>query len=239
MTDILNEPRCIEKLVGAEIYLTDEIMGILHERRHNFPEPRVGIVGNFVEHRLGDIGLGQIAHRFVPRKLMSDDRTDFVEIVAGQAPSRDSRQIHASDIHEDVGFDCGAGKKPFVDLGILETAHAARIQTDRTHRQNEIGALQRGLLISELFGDVFIALEAFRHFGMEGPTQIDSKGALYCNNGDLVLDAAVEGAGIISMPDFVVWDSVKEGRLIPILENYIFQEVGIYAIYPPIQQLSV
>ena len=74
---------------------------------------------------------------------------------------------------------------------------------------------------------------------MEGPTQIDSKGALYCNNGDLVLDAAVEGAGIISMPDFVVWDSVKEGRLIPILENYIFQEVGIYAIYPPIQQLSV
>lgn len=45
---------------------------------------------------------------------------------------------------------------------------------------------------------------------MGGLTQIDAKGALYCNNGDLVLAAAVKGAGIISMPDFIVWDSVKE-----------------------------
>lgn len=45
---------------------------------------------------------------------------------------------------------------------------------------------------------------------MGGLTQIDAKGALYCNNGDLVLAAAIKGAGIISMPDFIVWDSVKE-----------------------------
>ena len=109
-----------------------------------------------------------------------------------------------SDIHKEVGFDCGAGKKLFVDLGIIETAQTARIQNDRNHRQNEIGALQRGLLISELLGDVFVTLEAFRHFGVEGPTQIDAKGSLYRNNGDLILAAAVEGAGIISMPDFIV-----------------------------------
>ena len=45
---------------------------------------------------------------------------------------------------------------------------------------------------------------------MGGLTQIDAKGALHCNNGDLVLAAAIKGAGIISMPDFIVWDSVKE-----------------------------
>ena len=74
--------------------------------------------------------------------------------------------------------------------------------------------------------------------GPEGPMQINAKGNLHCNNGDLILAAAVEGAGIISMPDFIVWDTVKEGRLIPILEDYVFQEVGIYAIYPPNRHLS-
>ena len=128
--------------------------------------------------------------------------------------------------------------KPLVDLGIIETAHAARIRTDRKHRQKEIGTLQRRPLISELMGDVFVALRAFRHVGVEAATQIDAKGRLYCNNGDLLPAAAVEGAGIISLPDLIFWDSVKEGRLIPILEDYVFQEVSIYAIYPRTRHLS-
>lgn len=74
--------------------------------------------------------------------------------------------------------------------------------------------------------------------GPDGEILIDSKGNLFCNAGDLLLEAAVEGAGIISMPDFIVWDSVKDGKLIPILKDYLFPEVGVYAVYPPTRHLS-
>ena len=67
---------------------------------------------------------------------------------------------------------------------------------------------------------------------------MECTGNIYSNNGDLLLAAAVEGAGIISMPDFIVWDSINAGRLVPLLDGYVFPEVGIYAIYPPTRHLS-
>lgn len=74
--------------------------------------------------------------------------------------------------------------------------------------------------------------------GKDGPVLIDATGSIYSNNGDLLLAAAVEGAGIISMPDFIVWDSIKAGRLVRLLKDYTFPEVGMYAIYPPTRHLS-
>ena len=72
----------------------------------------------------------------------------------------------------------------------------------------------------------------------DGPVLMEARGNIFSNNGDLLLASAVEGAGIISMPDFIVWDSIKEGRLVRVLPDYIFPEVGMYAIYPPTRHLS-
>lgn len=74
--------------------------------------------------------------------------------------------------------------------------------------------------------------------GADGPVLIEANGNIFSNNGDLLLASAVEGAGIISMPDFIVWDSIREGRLVRILDDYTFPEVGMYAIYPPTRHLS-
>lgn len=81
-------------------------------------------------------------------------------------------------------------------------------------------------------------LEPWQVNGADGEMLIDCGGNLFCNNGDLILAAAVEGAGIISMPDFIVWDSVKDGRLVPVLEDYVFPEMGVYAVYAPSRHLS-
>lgn len=81
-------------------------------------------------------------------------------------------------------------------------------------------------------------LEPWLVTGPDGETLIDCSGNLFCNNGDLILAAAVEGAGIISMPDFIVWDAVKDGRLVPVLDKWVFPEMGIYAVYPPTRHLS-
>ncbi|MFT5487579.1 MAG: DNA-binding transcriptional LysR family regulator [Paracoccaceae bacterium] len=74
--------------------------------------------------------------------------------------------------------------------------------------------------------------------GEDGPVLMDATGNILSNNGDLLLASAVEGAGIISMPDFIVWESIQEGRLVRVLNEYIFPEVGMYAIYPPTRHLS-
>lgn len=74
--------------------------------------------------------------------------------------------------------------------------------------------------------------------GEGGPILAESTGNIISNNGDLILASAVEGAGIISMPDFIVWDSIRDGRLVQVLKGYDFPEVGIYAIYPPTRHLS-
>jgi len=67
---------------------------------------------------------------------------------------------------------------------------------------------------------------------------MEATGNIFSNNGDLLLASAVEGAGIISMPDFIVWEAIKEGRLVRVLKDYTFPEVGMYAIYPPTRHLS-
>ena len=74
--------------------------------------------------------------------------------------------------------------------------------------------------------------------GPDGPILIPCGGNIVSNNCDLLLASAIEGAGIISMPDFIVWDSIREGRLVPLLKEYTFAEVGIHALYPPTRHLS-
>jgi len=44
--------------------------------------------------------------------------------------------------------------------------------------------------------------------------------------------AALQGLGIAIVPEFVVLEEVKSGKLISILENYIAQGSGFYAVYP-------
>jgi len=74
--------------------------------------------------------------------------------------------------------------------------------------------------------------------GKDGPELIEATGNIFSNNGDLLLASAVEGAGVISMPDFIAWEAIAAGRLVHILRDYTFPEVGMYAIYPPTRHLS-
>ena len=62
-------------------------------------------------------------------------------------------------------------------------------------------------------------LEPWLANGPDGEILMDCKGNVTCNNGDLILAAAVAGAGIISLPSFIVSSAIKEGKLVPILKN--------------------
>ncbi|MEO1398106.1 MAG: hypothetical protein AAFU56_04460 [Pseudomonadota bacterium] len=62
-------------------------------------------------------------------------------------------------------------------------------------------------------------------FGYSGtPTHVEVKPALNSNTGSFPSDAAVDGLGIIKLPDFVVSDAVQKGDLVPVLPDAAFRE---------------
>lgn len=63
-------------------------------------------------------------------------------------------------------------------------------------------------------------------------------GNLSCNSGDLLVAAAVEGAGIVYEPNFIVGPAVRSGRLVQILKEYQSPPGDIWAAYPTRRHLS-
>jgi len=63
-------------------------------------------------------------------------------------------------------------------------------------------------------------------------------GSLHSNNGDLLAEAAAQGAGIVFEPAFIVGPDVRAGRLVPLLQEFVAPPIPIFAIYPSRKHLS-
>lgn len=63
-------------------------------------------------------------------------------------------------------------------------------------------------------------------------------GSIKANNGDMLRLAALNGAGVIFQPLFIVQDDLHAGRLVQILGDYTSKDLGIYAVYPSRKHLS-
>jgi len=63
-------------------------------------------------------------------------------------------------------------------------------------------------------------------------------GNLHSNNGDLLAEAAAQGAGIVFEPAFIVGPDVRAGRLVPLLQDFVAPPMAIYAVYPSRKHLS-
>jgi DNA-binding transcriptional LysR family regulator len=61
---------------------------------------------------------------------------------------------------------------------------------------------------------------------------------LRSSNGDTLRNAAIAGLGVLCEPSFIVYRAIRKGLLIPILTNYQWYEMGIYALYPQTRHLS-
>lgn len=63
-------------------------------------------------------------------------------------------------------------------------------------------------------------------------------GPLRANNGQILLEAAVAGAGVLLSPTFIVADALADGRLEAVLSPWCTEDVGIHAVYPHARHLS-
>jgi len=64
------------------------------------------------------------------------------------------------------------------------------------------------------------------------PGQVKVLMRMRANNGDALVEAAIAGLGVLCEPSFIVHGSVERGVLKPLLTDYQWNPMGIFAVYP-------
>jgi len=65
-----------------------------------------------------------------------------------------------------------------------------------------------------------------------GIQQVHVEGSVRSNNGQLLCQLAQLGHGIVIQPQFIAEAALESGELVTILNDYAFEQVGVYALYP-------
>lgn len=66
--------------------------------------------------------------------------------------------------------------------------------------------------------------------GKEGVQRVAQR--LSASNGDVLREAAVSGLGIACLPNFLAYEAINAGLLTPILTDYEWARLDIFAVYP-------
>jgi DNA-binding transcriptional LysR family regulator len=74
--------------------------------------------------------------------------------------------------------------------------------------------------------------------GPGGPFTVRVDGPLRSNNGDLSLAMALAGLGVVVVPRFLCGSHLADGRLEPVLQDWMPPPTGIHAVYPHGRHLS-
>jgi DNA-binding transcriptional LysR family regulator len=74
--------------------------------------------------------------------------------------------------------------------------------------------------------------------GQGKPQLVNVTGRMRVNNGELLRDAAVAGMGITYLPTFIVGAALKDGRLVPVLDDLRPEPLILSAVYPQHRQAS-
>jgi DNA-binding transcriptional LysR family regulator len=73
----------------------------------------------------------------------------------------------------------------------------------------------------------------FRHPG-EGELTVEVRGPIRTNNADVLIDALIAGAGIASLPDFLAWRCLGDGRLEEVLPEWSTgPDSALHLVTPP------
>ncbi len=68
--------------------------------------------------------------------------------------------------------------------------------------------------------------------------RVEVRVGMRASNGDFLEVLARAGHGVIMEPDFIVHGAIERGELEPLLEEYRWLQLGIYALYPSTRFLS-
>ncbi len=69
-------------------------------------------------------------------------------------------------------------------------------------------------------------------------SEVRVQGALHANSGELLVAAAIDGAGAVFEPEFVLAPALADGRLVRLLPGHAGRPLDIWAVYPSRRHLS-
>ena len=69
--------------------------------------------------------------------------------------------------------------------------------------------------------------------GPDGAVEVEARGPLCSNNGDLLREAACAGLGLALLPTFLAARALEQGKLVPVLADWVPPPVAIWALMPP------
>jgi DNA-binding transcriptional LysR family regulator len=72
----------------------------------------------------------------------------------------------------------------------------------------------------------------WRFRGAEGAVTVPVEPRLLCSSSPQLRAAALEGAGLTTLPFWAVADALADGRLVEVLGDWETPESGVYAVYP-------
>ncbi|KZN43046.1 LysR family transcriptional regulator [Pseudoalteromonas luteoviolacea] len=64
-------------------------------------------------------------------------------------------------------------------------------------------------------------------------THFNAKGRLRCNSGWALVDAAIQGLGLVQLPHYYVEEAISSNALVEVLDQFKPESEGIWAVYPP------
>ncbi len=80
----------------------------------------------------------------------------------------------------------------------------------------------------------YLARAGVWSFSRDGEIQeIRARGRLRGNNGDALLQAALDGLGVVLAPTFIAHEALRDGALRPILREWRAASPNLYAVMPP------
>ena len=71
------------------------------------------------------------------------------------------------------------------------------------------------------------------------PAKVKVPLRMRATNGDALVEAAVAGLGVLCEPSFIVHGAVERGVLMPVLTDYQWYAMNIYAVYPQTRHVPI
>jgi DNA-binding transcriptional LysR family regulator len=78
--------------------------------------------------------------------------------------------------------------------------------------------------------------DVWNFIGPDGAHTLRVTGRITANNGDVLMDAAINGLGIAHLPTFFVHRELQAGRLQIVMPDYKIPEISLFVVYPPNRQ---
>jgi DNA-binding transcriptional LysR family regulator len=88
-------------------------------------------------------------------------------------------------------------------------------------------ALQQHIYLKYSYAD---SSALFTHYGLQA-RDLKLTNTITCNNGDMLVNAAILGGGIVIQPTFIVGEALACGELETILSDYAPEPLGLYVMY--------